>query len=266
MDWNEKAPQLEQELTTIVRNVAHWIKSQKEALHKDQVQRKGHNDLVSYVDLEAENKLVKALTEIFPAGFITEEEATENRDSEYIWVIDPLDGTTNFVHGLPFYSVSVALKHKEKYVLAAVAEPNLDEVFSAYKGGGARLNGVSIKVSDVDVLADSLLATGFPYQDFGRLGSYLELLYALINKTRGIRRFGSAALDLVYTAMGRFDGFYEYGLNEWDVAAGALIVEEAGGKVSCWKDTDEYVKTKTIVATNSILHPDIVKSIRKVFG
>ena len=266
MQWNDNAAQLENELGETVKNVAEWIKSQNASFQLDQVEKKGHNDLVSYVDLEAEKKLTRALSQIFQAGFITEEKTTENTESEYTWVIDPLDGTTNFVHGLPLFTVSVALKKGNQYVLGAVAEPNLNELFTAHKGGGARLNGQPIKVSDVNLQADSLLATGFPYQDFGRLGSYLELLYALINKTRGIRRLGSAALDLVYTAMGRFDGFYEYGLNEWDVAAGALIVEEAGGKVSCWQDTDQFIQTKTILATNGHIHDDMVRSIRKVFG
>lgn len=266
MDLFDKGPELEPKLAKICIEIGNWIKSQKNELSPDEIESKGHNDLVSYVDREAETQLVKKLQELFPAGVITEEDITQNRVSEYTWIIDPLDGTTNFIHGLPAYAVSVALKYEEQYVLAAVAEPNMGEVFTAYKGGGARMNGSTIKVSDTPVLKDSLLATGFPYQDFSQLGSYLELLNRLLYETRGVRRFGSAALDLVYTAIGRFDAFYEYGLKEWDVAAGSLIVEEAGGIVSSWENTSNYAESKTILATNGHIHEMMLKSIRKVFG
>jgi myo-inositol-1(or 4)-monophosphatase len=267
MEKFTRAAGLEKDLATITRETAQWALEQRAGFSQARVEFKGRNDLVSDIDRQAEDMLVAKLRNLFPeAGFLTEEDVTENVHKNYTWVIDPLDGTTNFVHGLPLFTVSVALKYHREVVLGCVSEPNLDETFTAVAGGGARLNGNEIGVSSTETLTNALLATGFPYQDFSQLGSYLELLYRFLSEARGVRRLGSAALDLAYTAAGRFDGFFEYGLNEWDVAAGALIVKEAGGHVTCWKDTSAFVRDRTILATNSDLHPAMLKHIGKVFG
>jgi myo-inositol-1(or 4)-monophosphatase len=255
----------ENDLIQISREVGEWIKDQQKNLKLEQIEHKGLNDLVSYVDKTAESILVEKLSKLFPAGFLTEEEVTKNIKDEFVWVIDPLDGTTNFVHGLPIYSVSIALKMKEEYIAGVVNIPETKEIFSAIRGKGAKLNGQSIVVSESTDLHNSLIATGFPYHDFDRLEDYLRLLKKFILTTRGVRRFGSAAIDLAYTAAGRFDAFYEYGLNEWDVAAGSLILEEAGGKVTSWKGDDKFVSHATILASNGSIHKAALEIIQSVF-
>ena len=255
----------ENDLVQIARDTAQWIKNQQGGLQVTQVELKGHNELVSYVDKTAESILVEKLYDLLAAGFFTEEEVTQNKEEDLVWVIDPLDGTTNFVHGLPIFSVSIALRANGEYIAGVVAEPVSGEIFSAIKNRGAKLNGKSIRVSQAADLKSSLLATGFPYHDFDKLDEYLELLKKFIRKTRGIRRFGSAAIDLAYTAAGRFDGFYEYGLNEWDVAAGSLILEDAGGQVSSWKGDHQFVSEATILASNTLIHEEALKVIQSVF-
>lgn len=267
MEKFSNGSKLEKPLSKIVVEVANWVREQALDFDSARVEFKGNNDLVSHVDQKAQQMLVEKLSGLLPgSGFLTEEDITEDEIRQYTWVIDPLDGTTNYVHGLPVFSVSVSLKQEDRIVLGAIAEPNLNEVFTAFLGGGARLNGKPIRTSVTSALKDALLATGFPYYDYSRLESYLELLKQFILSTRGVRRFGSAAVDLAYTAVGRFDGFYEYGLNEWDVSAGALILTEAGGKVSCWNDSPQFVETKTILATNSHLHWEMLREIKKVFS
>ncbi|TVR83682.1 MAG: inositol monophosphatase [Saprospirales bacterium] len=267
MEKFSRGSELENPLSKIVSDTALWIRNEAVNFDSASVEFKGRNDLVSDIDRKAQEMLVVKLAKLMPgSGFLTEEDITEDEIKEFTWVIDPLDGTTNYVHGLPIFSVSVSLKLQDRVVMGAIAEPNLNEVFTAYLGGGARLNGRPIRTSKTVEIGSALIATGFPYRDFSQLGSYLELLNYFLVKTRGVRRLGSAAIDLAYTAAGRFDGFYEYGLNEWDVSAGTLILSEAGGKVSCWNDSPQFVTNKTILATNSHLHNDMLKVIRKVFG
>jgi myo-inositol-1(or 4)-monophosphatase len=200
------------------------------------------------------------------AGFITEEETIEkSADKEWLWIIDPLDGTTNFLHSLPFFSISVALQHRGKTVMGLVCEVNRRELFYAIKNEGAFLNGKKISCSSTEKLTDSLLATGFPYYDFGRREAYLKLLGELMPKSRGIRRLGSAALDLAYTACGRFDAFFEYSLAPWDVAAGAFIVEEAGGIVTDFTGGDNYLHGKEIIATNRGINKEMSELLMSHF-
>lgn len=227
-----------------------FIREQRLAFDQKNVVQKGLNDLVSYVDLESEKMLVKELSKLLPgSGFITEEN-TASGLAEYNWIIDPLDGTTNFVHGIPCFAVSIALEQRSSIVLGVVYEVNRDECFSAMAGGGARLNGKSIHVSDRRSLSESLIATGFPIFNFSRQEAYLEVLKQLMQQTRGIRRIGSAASDLCYLACGRVDAFFEYNLNAWDVAAGALIVQEAGGLVSDFSRGENWLFGKEICAAN----------------
>ena len=255
----------ETDLTGIATEVGDWIKKQQRKLELDDIELKGHNDLVSYVDKTAESMLTERLHELLPAGFLTEEEVTVDTDDELVWVIDPLDGTTNFVHGLPVFSVSIALKYRSEYLAGVVSIPTTEENFSAIKGKGAKLNSKPISVSKNHELKGALIATGFPYHDFGLLDEYLELLKKFILSSRGVRRMGSAAIDLAYTAAGHFDGFYEYGLNEWDVAAGSLILQEAGGTVSSWKNDHQFVSEKSILATNGSIHLESLWLIQSVF-
>ncbi|HEX2616257.1 MAG TPA: inositol monophosphatase family protein, partial [Flavobacteriales bacterium] len=182
------------------------------------------------------------------------------------WIIDPLDGTTNFVHGIPCYCTSVALVRGEEVLIGVVLEVTRNECFSAWKGGGAYLNGKRIHVSQRGQLLDSLLATGFPYDDFAYESAYMDLLRDLMHRSRGIRRLGSAAADLAYVAAGRFEAFYEYGLNAWDVAAGILLVLEAGGRVSDFREGDRFLFGEEIVASNGHIHREMLDVIERSFS
>jgi myo-inositol-1(or 4)-monophosphatase len=231
------------------------------------VEEKGLHDLVSYVDKEAEKRLVTALSEIVPAaGFIAEENPHLKRSSKMNWIVDPLDGTTNFVHGVPLYSVSIALIDENELVSGVVYEINHDECFYAWKDGTAFLNDKPLKVSPAKKLEQSLVATGFPYHDYSLMKPYLKLFDDLMRSTRGIRRLGSAAVDLAYVACGRFELFYEYGLNPWDVAAGAFIVQQAGGQITDFRRGDNYVFGGQIVASNRTTHEELMKKIEQHFG
>ncbi len=248
------------------REVAAFIRIEGQRFTEASVESKSLNNLVSYVDKGAEQRFVDGLSKLLPeAGFIAEE-GTGERAAELNWVIDPLDGTTNFIHGIPCYCTSVALMKGNDILLGVVLEVTRDECFSAWKGGGAFLNGDPIRVSGRRTLVESLLATGFPYDDFGREAQYMELLRALMHNSRGIRRLGSAAADLAYVACGRFEAFYEYGLNPWDVAAGALIVAEAGGTVTDFGGGGRYVFGEEIVASNGTIHAELIGPIGKFFG
>jgi myo-inositol-1(or 4)-monophosphatase len=239
----------------ITKNVGEFIRQESLGFDLSKIEIKGMNDLVSYVDKEAEKALIEKLSQILPeAGYFTEEDASAKTitDKPYHWIIDPLDGTTNFLHGLPLYAISIGLMHENKMVMGVVYEINKDECFWAWKDGGAYCNGRKIQVSPVNQLNNSLLATGFPYRDFDMVPSYLNIIKDFMKHTHGLRRMGSAAVDLAYVAMGRFQGFFEYNLNAWDVAAGALIIQEAGGKVSTFKGTEDYVFGREIVASGNI--------------
>lgn len=243
--------------------VAGFIRYEAGRLTEAGVSSKSANNLVTHVDHTAEDRLVEALEKIMPdAGFIAEEGSGE-RGEGLNWIIDPLDGTTNFVHGVPCYCISIALVDGTEPLLGVVHEITRDERFTAWKGGGAYLNGVRINVSTRTQLVESLLATGFPYDDFGYETEYMDLLRELMHRTRGIRRLGSAAADLAYVACGRFEAFYEYGLNSWDVAAGVLLVREAGGKVSGFQPSKDPVFDEEIVATNSAVHDELLETIER---
>lgn len=239
------------QVITLSEVTGNFILSERDKVSTEQIELKSLNSLVSYVDKTAEEQLVKGLRGLLPeAGFIAEEGTDNTKGDEYNWVVDPLDGTTNFLHGIPVFAISIALMQNDEVILGVVYELGQKEMFAAWKGGGAYLNGKPIKVSSNKELKNSLLATGFPYYDFGRLENFLELMTIYFEKTRGVRRLGSAATDLAYVACGRFDAFFEYGLSPWDVAAGALIVKEAGGIVKDYKDGDDYIFGKEIACGN----------------
>jgi myo-inositol-1(or 4)-monophosphatase len=250
----------------ISKQAGSFIREQRKTFDPSKIEYKGLNDLVSYVDKTAEEMIVTGLSDILPeAGFITEEKTINKTGECYNWVIDPLDGTTNFIHGMPIFSVSIALKEYDELVVGVVYEVNMDECFYAWKDSAAYMNGKEIKVSTNTTLATSLLATGFPYYDFTKQAAYLEIFAELMRSTHGIRRLGSAAVDLAYTAAGRLEGYYEYNLNAWDVAAGILIVRQAGGEVVNFSGGDECMDARELIATNGNITKELLGIIQKSF-
>jgi myo-inositol-1(or 4)-monophosphatase len=242
------------EVSELARTVGEFIRTESKKISNNDIIEKGVHNLVTYVDKESENQIIISLKKILPeAGFIAEENQALERKPHYNWIIDPLDGTTNFVHGLPPYSISIALAYKEEIIIGVIYEINLNETFYAWKDGPAFLNGNRIQVSQTKLLDNSLIATGFPYFDYSLMKPYLELLSDLMQATRGVRRLGSAAVDLAYVACGRFDLFYEYSLNPWDVAAGILIVQRAGGTVTDFKGGNDFLFGKQIIASNKLI-------------
>jgi myo-inositol-1(or 4)-monophosphatase len=250
----------------LAKEVGEFIRAERKTFSYSKVEIKGLNDLVSYVDKTSEQKLVEKLSIIFPdAGFIVEEN-TKSETKEYNWIVDPLDGTTNFIHGIPCYAISIALEHQGEIIVGVVYEVAQNECFYAYKNGGAYLNGEKISVSQRNKLSDSLIATGFPIYNFSRLDNYINTLTYLMKNTHGVRRIGAAAADLCYLACGRVDAFFEYNLNSWDVAAGALIVKEAGGTVCDFKLQENWLFGKEIIATNNHIKESFEKLIQENFN
>lgn len=251
----------------LTKKTGAYILDQRKNFSEESVETKSLNSLVSFVDKTAEKTLVEGLSQLLPeAGFIAEEGTSDKVGAIYNWVIDPLDGTTNFIHGVPLYSISIALMENDRPVIGVVYEINLDECFYAWKDSAAYLNGNPISVTQTSNLSDTLLATGFPYHDFDKMEGFLASLRYFMEHTRGLRRLGSAAVDLAYVACGRFDGFYEYGLNPWDVAAGAFIVERAGGKSGFFTDRDEFTDGSEILATNGLIHTKMQELIQEFYG
>lgn len=249
----------------VAARAAAFIAGERSQFSYQNVEVKGLNDLVSYVDKISEKLIVEGLAAILPeAGFIVEENTAQGRKA-YNWIVDPLDGTTNFVHGIPCYAVSIALEHQGRILLGVVYEVSRNECFCAYQGGGALMNGQPIRVSARAQLSESLIATGFPIYNFSRLDAYLKTLAHLMEGTHGIRRIGAAAADLCYLACGRVDAFFEYNLNAWDVAAGALIVQEAGGTVSDFEGGGNWLFGKEICCTNGLLQAEFGGLIKGQF-
>lgn len=215
-----------------------------------QVTRKQQNDYVTEIDKAAEAAIIETLLKAYPDHAILAEESGSAGDSEYLWVIDPLDGTTNFIHGFPQYCVSIGLQHKGVMTQGVVYDPTRDELFTATRGAGAFLNNRRIRVSKRTRLQEALLGTGFPFKNLDFLDSYLAVFRKLTANSAGIRRPGAAALDLAYVACGRFDGFFEIGLSPWDIAAGSLLVTEAGGLIGGFDGEAVPLEHKDIVAAN----------------
>jgi myo-inositol-1(or 4)-monophosphatase len=250
----------------VAKQAGAFIRQERTKFNSDKIEYKGLNDLVSYVDKTAEAMIVEALEKILPeAGFLTEEKTINRTGERYNWIIDPLDGTTNFIHGLTVFSVSIALKEYDELVAGVVYEVNLDECFYAWKGAPAYLNGKEIHVSKAPKIADSLLATGFPYYDFTKQPQYIALFTDLMQHCHGLRRLGSAATDLAYTACGRFDGYYEYNLKPWDIAAGIVIVRQAGGTVTTFTGGDDVLEKCDVVATNGLIGGELLGKIGEYF-
>ncbi|MCP4568447.1 MAG: inositol monophosphatase [FCB group bacterium] len=231
---------------------------------KRQVKLKGRVDLVTEIDLKSEKYIKRQIGRAFPQHAILAEESGRNKnESAYVWVVDPLDGTTNYAHGHPAFCVSIGLEVEERMVLGVIYDPLRDEMFYASSGGGAFLNRRRIAVSEENMLADSLLATGFPYDIAETKIDNLDNFARLYKLSRGIRRGGSAALDICYLACGRFDGFWELKLHAWDTAAGLVIAREAGAKVTNFKGGEYSIYNQQILATNGRIHRQIQKVLLK---
>ena len=257
---------LTQETAAICRLAGNFIEEQRNQLSSDMVLEKGHHNLVSYVDKEAELILKTGFSKLLPGSAFLAEESGMETGNDLMWIIDPLDGTTNYIHGVPVYSVSVALQQNKRTIIGVVYDIPRNEMFTAWLGGGAFMNQLPIKVSATKQLDKSLLATGFPYHDFSRMHAYLQLFERMMRFSRGVRRLGSAALDLAWVACGRFEAFFEYSLHPWDIAAGAFLVEQAGGQVSTFEGSRDYIFGTDIVAGNPDIYPELMSHIRHCFG
>ncbi|MCI0401865.1 MAG: inositol monophosphatase [Gammaproteobacteria bacterium] len=235
--------------------------------HMDRVQGlevspKGYNDFVTEVDRMAEEAIIRRIHKAYPHHGIIAEESGQQGSDKYQWIIDPLDGTINYLHGFPQYAVSVALRHRGILEQGVVYDPLRQELFTATRGAGALMNDRRIRVSQQKRLEHALIGTGFPFKDQERLDIYLATFKALSPITSGIRRAGSAALDLAYIACGRLDGFWEFGLREWDMAAGVLLVQEAGGLVSDLNGDHDYLRTGNIAAGNPKIFKAMIRAIQ----
>ena len=262
MDLNNLCKQV----CDISRQTGAFILGELPKFQTNTVESKSLHNFVTHVDKSSEAKLVKELSKLVPeAGFIAEEGTSSVRGDRYNWVIDPLDGTTNFIHGLPPFAISIALMDRSEVILGVVHEVVSKETFYAWKDSAAWLNGKEIHVSKIESIKDSLIATGFPYTEFHRIKPFMQSMEHLFTNSHGVRRLGSASVDMAYLACGRFEAFYEYGLSPWDVAAAALIVQQAGGKISDFKGGNDYIFGREIIVTNSAVFDEFSKLIRDIF-
>ncbi len=244
-----------------------YISAEARTFTPSMVRSKAFHDLVSHVDTEAEKIITDELHDTVPgAAFFTEEETSRRETGDYTWYIDPLDGTTNFVHQVRPYSVSIALCQMEEPVAGVVLDITHNEMFTAVKGGGTKLNGNRVYVSETGETDSSIVATGFPVRRFERLTEHLACLEYFIRNSRGVRRMGSAAVDLANVACGRFDAFWEYGLSAWDVKAGVLLVREAGGVASDFKGNRVGITGEEIVASNRVISEEVINIVNRFFN
>lgn len=258
--------QICQEVISIAKAAGAFIARERTSFDLASVETKGKANFVSYVDKTAEEMIVGGLRKLMPgSGFITEEGTAFDSGEHYRWVIDPLDGTTNFIHGAPPYAVSIGLLEGEELVLGVVYEVSRDECFYAWKGSKAMLNGKAIKVSDAAVTSEALIVTGFPYGVVKHTEQFVESINYFMANSHGIRRLGSAATDLCYVAAGRFEAFWEKGLSPWDVAAGALILQQAGGQVSDFRGSTNFLFSGELLATNHNYYTEFQSIIENIY-
>ncbi len=243
------------------RNAGDLIRRSSENVGQLTINQKSINDFATEIDRAAEQEIINVIRGSYPDHAILAEESGAHEGNDYQWIIDPLDGTTNFLHGFPMYAVSIALKHKGKLEVGVIYDPQRDELFTAERGGGAMLNNRKIRVTRQVSLKGALIGTGFPFKKQQHLDAYLGMFKELFTDSAGIRRAGSAALDLAYLAAGRLDGFWEIGLKEWDIAAGVLLVQEAGGAVTDFSFKEDYLHSGNIIAGNPKMHQLIYKAI-----
>jgi myo-inositol-1(or 4)-monophosphatase len=250
----------------LTKKTGLFLRGMTGKISEGMIESKGQMDFVTQVDKDCEKLLLDGLALILPeAGFIAEEGTYSHRGRVYNWIVDPIDGTTNFIHGVSPFSISIALMENEELVVGVIYEPMLDECFSAWKNGPARLNGKPIHTSTRKTMNEALIATGFPYTDFSLIDAYIGSFRELMATTHGIRRLGSAAIDLAYVACGRYDGFWEYHLKPWDVAAGTLIIRQAGGQVGDFQGGPDYLFGETLVATNGLIQSEFLNVLKKYF-
>lgn len=251
------------------RSAGKVILRAQDQMDKLQIIEKGRNDYASQVDKAAEDIIIETIKKSYPNHAILAEESgltPGNGSSDVTWIIDPLDGTTNFLHGFPQFCISIGVKQGDKIYHGVVYDPIRDELFSASRGEGARMNGQRLRVSNAEKLDKSLLGTGFPYRDFSYLDDYLTFLKAIIPHCAGIRRAGAAALDLAYVAAGRLDGFWEFGLKPWDIAAGALLIHEAGGYISTIQGDADILNGKSILAAPPKIYQELMDLCKQFFN
>ena len=248
-----------------VKSTGAYIREQYSKREHIHFQTKAKNEVVSFVDQTAEQQLVKAVQQLVPeAGFLTEEKTVIDSEKDFQWIIDPVDGTTNFYYGIPFFAVSVALIHKQNILLGVVLDVMHNDIYYAWKGGGCFFNGTPSFCTSLSTTEEVFLATGIPNYDFERKAEYLSSLNQLIDTTRGIRRLGSAALELAYVAAGRFNAFFESGLKPWDTAASVCLIKEAGGLVTDLQGGTDYLYGKSILAASKEVHPLLLKKLQNI--
>jgi myo-inositol-1(or 4)-monophosphatase len=227
------------------------------------VKSKRANDFVTQVDRAAEEAIIEVVRKAYPEhGFLAEESGTTSKDAEYRWIIDPLDGTTNFIHGFPQYGISIGIEHRGALAHAVVYDPVKNELFTASRGRGAFLNDRRVRVSKCTRLQDALIGTGFPFKEVSRLELYTRQLARFMQSAAGVRRAGAAALDLAYVACGRLDGFWELGLSPWDMAAGTLLIQEAGGLVADLRGESGFMESGDIAAATPKIFPALLEALR----
>lgn len=236
-------------------------------LSKEDISHKKRSDFVTLVDKESENLIINTIKAYFPEhSFLAEESYKDIKNNKYRWIIDPLDGTTNYIHQFPVFSVSIALEYRGEIILGVVHDPLKKEIFTAMKDRGAFLNNRSIKISSVKSLKDGLITTGFPFRSKKFIDIYLKLFKEIFNRASDLRRAGSAAIDLAYVACGRCDGFFELGLSPWDIAAGEILIKEAGGIITDFGGGGDYLRTGNVVAGNPFIHKNLLKNVRNIFS
>jgi myo-inositol-1(or 4)-monophosphatase len=243
------------------RNAGNVISRSLQHVEHLEVTTKGRNDFVSDVDRLAEREIISVISKAYPEHAIMAEESGNSGESDTVWIIDPLDGTTNFLHGFPHYCVSIAVMVKGKIDHGVIYDPLREELFTASRGDGAQLNDRRLRVGKRKELANSLLATGFPFKKPHYLPPFLDTFKSLFVQVADIRRTGSAALDLAYVAAGRLDGYWEIGLEKWDLAAGALLIEEAGGVISDFVGGDNYIDSGNVIVGNLNIHKQMLMTI-----
>jgi myo-inositol-1(or 4)-monophosphatase len=255
---------LEKDVIALCEEVGEFMNKESENFDLSKIEQKGSfSNLVSYVDKESEKKLVARLTKLFPgAGFLAEEGTETKGSNDYRWIIDPLDGTTNFLHGLPIYAISIGLELKDKTVMGIVYDVSNRDCYHAIENQPAYRNQKEIRISPINKLEESLLATGFPYYHSEKKEEYLEIIKVFLEQTHGIRRLGSAAMDLAYVACGKLEGFFEYNLSPWDVAGGAFLVQQAGGTVTDFSGGPNYIHGKELCA-GGMIHAEMLKVVQK---
>lgn len=255
------------EVQNIARKAGEFIRGEGEKVTAKDIEIKSVASLVTYVDKTAEANIVSALKRLIPeSGFIAEEGTATADNEKFKWIIDPLDGTTNYLHNIAPHAVSIALMENDELVLGVVYEITANEMFYAWKGSSAFLNGKEISVSTASKSADTLISTGFPYYNFDKLESYIKTMEHFMKTTRGIRRLGSAATDLAYVAAGRFDAFFEYALHAWDVAAGVFILQQAGGKVTDFNGGENFLFGGEIVASSKNFYTEFYTVVHQYLG